>query len=79
MEKILRSTDLKQILERAPLLSQLANILQDYAQLASVDEGMLLEHYFPAIINDNVTPFLDFNQAHRDAYLRIRFRAENRR
>jgi len=39
----------------------------------------LLEHYYPAIINDNVTPFHDFTTSHRDAYMRLRFRADNRR
>jgi hypothetical protein len=79
MEKLLAQTDLAKILEKAPLLAQLTAVIQEYAHLSDMNETMILEHYMPAIVNDNTTPFTDFTQLHRDAYMRLRFRADNRR
>ena len=79
MEKLLTQTDLAKILEKLPLLTQLTGLIQEYAHLSDINETMLLEHYLPAISNDNTTPFTDFTQFHRDAYIRLRFRADNRR
>jgi len=76
---LLEGTDLAKILAKEAHHARLVSCLDEYQCLATLDESTLLDHYYPAVINDNVSPFKGFTQDHRDAYLRIRFRAENRR
>ena len=79
MEKLLAQTDLNQIKSNDSKLARILATIEQSSFMAELCETTLLDHYYPAIINDNVTPFTDFTTPHRDAYLRLRFRAENRR
>ena len=44
-----------------------------------INETTLLETYYPAILGDNLAPFVGFTTEHLDVYMRHRGRGENKR
>ena len=46
-------------------------------ELAALSEADNLEKYYSANVSDNSSPFSNFTQDHRDAYIRLKFRAIN--
>lgn len=71
-------SDIIKIMENDQVYHRVVKATDDYSMLKTINENVLLDAYFPAIINDNVSPFTNFTTEHRDAYVRLRFRAENR-
>ncbi len=50
-----------------------------YKFLKELSEHTIFDFYYAAIMANNYSEFKDFTTAHRDAYIRLRSRAENSR
>ena len=72
------SGDLSQLFTLQDKLDKFEQQLKGYEYLATLSEADLLENYYPAIVSDNSSPFSNFTQNHRDAYIRLKFRAVNK-
>ena len=55
-------------------VSKLAESLNKVKYLAGIDESHIFNCYREEIINDNTTYFTNFEQDHRDIYMRLKFR-----
>ena len=78
-ENIVRAGDLFKLFSKKDELDNFKGILSDLQYLSQLSTDDLLDNYYPAILNDNVSPFTNFTQDHRDTYMRLKFRAINKR
>ena len=73
------SGDLSQLFTLEDKLGKFTSQLNSLEYLATLSEGDVYEKYYPAILSDNTSPFSNFTQDDRDTYIRLKFRAINKR
>ena len=56
-------------------LENMTRVLEQSRYLSDLNDEVLYYAYSQALLSDNVTSFVDFELTHRDAYLRMKFRA----
>jgi hypothetical protein len=61
-------------LEADKLYDQHLSVLREAKYLESITEDLIYETYREAIVCDHTRTFTEFNQDHRDAYLRLKMR-----
>lgn len=76
IERIVEKGEIAQLRERQVDLQRVYTIIERYSELDKINEDTLYKYYKPAINHKNKAPFKDFNQQHRDAYLRLKLRGE---
>ena len=79
VESIVTTGNLIQLLTMSEKLSEFETQIKNLEYLATLSEDDLLEKYYPALLGDNISPFSNFTQDHRDGYTRLKFRAMNKR
>ena len=59
----------------------LSAIFNEISYLSNLNEDIIYRHYYTVLISCGVSeqPFVGFRRYHRDAYLRLKFRAINER
>ena len=78
-ENNVRAGDLFKLFSKKNELNNFKRILSSLSYLGHLSTDDLLTNYYPAILNDNVSPFTNFTQDQRDGYTRLKFRAINKR
>ena len=78
-ENMVRAGDLFKLFSKKDELNHLKGKLSHLRYLAQLSTDDLLDNYYPAILNDNVSPLSNFTPDQRDTYMRLKFRAINKR
>ena len=78
-ENMVRAGDLFKLFSKKNDLDNFKGMLSDLQYLAQLSTDDLLDNYCPAILNDNISPFTNFTQDQRDTYMKLKFRAINKR
>ena len=78
-ENMVRGGDLFKLFSMKDELDNFKGMLSDLQYLGHISTDDLFDNYYPAILNDNVSPFTNFTQDQRDTYMKLKFRAINKR
>ena len=76
---MMKTEDFFKLLSVNDQLDEFNLMLNDLKYLGQLSCETLLEKYYPAILDDNTSPFTNFTQEHRDSYTKLKFRAINKR
>ena len=63
-----------ELLEKEEKYRQYLSKLEEYEYITKYNEEDLFKFYLPAFQKENIAPFYNFNQNHRDIYMRLKFR-----
>ena len=78
-ESLVVQRDLIKLIAMVENLSYFTAQLKSLEYLGTLTEADIFEKYYPAIISDNSSPFSNFTQNDRDTYIRLKFKAINKR
>ena len=78
-ESLVASGELIKLFALSDNLDKIEKELNSLEYLAALSETDLIEKYYPAILSDNASPFSNFTSDDRDTYIRLKFKAINKR
>ena len=67
--------DVQKILDMDPTYEELNQMINDCRYLENLSFDVLCKQYQTALLRDNERPLTNFNQYHRDLYMKLKFKA----